>query len=135
MSRVTVRDIGWSQIKADSAKLTSYVLEFGLFEDAGEHDGIPFAQIGFWQEYGTVDIPARPWLSGGARFTERAAMRQITSIVNRIGKLPNNPEQLLKPLAKAIARGIQDYALNGPFVPNAESTEKQKGFNLSLIHI
>ena len=133
MSRVTVRDIGWSKVLADSAKLSGYMIEVGLFADAGSHDGTPLAQIGFWQEFGTRDIPARPWLSGGAEFTERAAMRQITSIARRIGKLPSDPKMLLDPLANAIAEGVRSFAINHAWTPNAESTVRRKGFNWPLV--
>lgn len=133
MSRVTVRDIGWAKVKADSAKLSGWMIEVGLFDDAGEHDGVHLAQIGFWQEFGTSTIPARPWLSGGAEFTERAAMRQITSIARRIGRLPGDPQTLLRPLAKAIAEGVKSYAINHAWTPNAPSTIAGKGFNWPLV--
>lgn len=133
MSRVTVRDIGWAAVKADAIKLSGWVIEAGLFADSGEHDGVPLAQIGFWLNYGTEDIPARDWLGGGAEFTERAAMKQITAIVNRLGKLPGNPETLLTPVAKAVAEGIKAFAINHQWTPNAPSTVKQKGFDWPLV--
>ena len=133
MSRVTVRDIGWAAIKADAIKLSGWMIEAGLFEDSGSHDGVPLPQIGFWLNYGTEDIPARDWLGGGAEFIERAALKQITAIVNRLGKLPDNPETLLKPVAKAVAEGIKSFAINHRWTPNAPSTIKQKGFDWPLV--
>lgn len=134
MSRVVVRDIGWSKIKTDAAKLSGYMIEAGLFADSGLSDnGVPLPQIGAWQEFGTKNIPSRPWLSGGAEFIDRAAMRQITAIARRLGRLPDNPETLLRPLAKAVAEGIRSYAINHAWTPNAESTERRKGFNWPLV--
>lgn len=133
MSRVVVRDLGWSKVFADATRLAGYAIEVGLFENSGEHDGTPLAQIGFWQEYGTARIPARPWLSGGAAFVQRAALRDITKIVQRLGKLPDEPERVLAPLAKAIAEGVKSYAINHHWTPNAKSTIKQKGFDWPLV--
>lgn len=133
MSRVVVNDLGWIRVKSDANKLAGYFIEAGLFADAISSEGEPLAQRGFWAEYGTENAPSRPWLSGGAAFVERVALKEIARIVNQIGKLPSDPEALLKPLAKAIATGIQTYAIDGPFAPNAESTKKRKGFNWPLV--
>ena len=133
MKRVTVRDIGWIKVKEDAAKLSGWMIEAGLFADSGDHDGTPLAQIGFWQEFGTRTIPARPWLSGGAEFIERAALKQMTRIAQRIGRLPSNPKLLLDPLANAVAEGIRSYAMNHAWTPNALSTERRKGFNWPLV--
>ena len=133
MSRVTVRDMGWIKVKHDAAKLSGWMIEVGLFADSGEHDGIPLPQIGFWQEFGTKNIPARPWLSGGAEFVERAALRQMTAIAQRIGRLPGNPKTLLDPLANAVAEGVRSFAINHAWTPNAPSTVARKGFNWPLV--
>jgi hypothetical protein len=133
MSRTVVRDIGWSHVKADAMQMDGLLIEAGLFENAGEHDGTPLAQIGFWQEFGTKNIPARAWLSEGAAYVERAALKDIEKIVNQMGRFPKDPKLMLVPLAKAVAEGIRTYAINNHWTPNAASTIKQKGFDWPLV--
>jgi hypothetical protein len=133
MSRAVVRDIGWIHVKADAMNLSGYHIDAGLFADSGEHDGVPLAQIGFWLHYGTEHIPARPWLEQSAAFIEKAAMKDIEAIARRMGRLPDDPQILLKPLADAVAEGIKSYTLNHPWRRNAVSTIRKKGFNWPLV--
>lgn len=131
-AKVVVKDLGYHKILEGFSQLDGTVIEAGLFEDAGEHDGIHLAQIGFYNEYGTDTAPPRPWLSGGAEHVERKAMAEIVRIVQNCENIPYG-RRLMRKLAKQIADGIRVYAKFGPFVGNAPSTIRQKGFDWPLI--
>lgn len=64
-SRVKVVDMGLARRLAELQRLGAAGVEVGIPQDAGSEDGASLADIGAYMEYGTQDIPARPWLTQG----------------------------------------------------------------------
>jgi hypothetical protein len=112
---------------------TGGTLRMGFLEGAkyvGEDEGLPIAQVAFWNEFGTIRAPARP------------AFR--TTIADRSGAWGKglgasivahdyDGEAALKDLGQAMRDDLESSIATWSTPPNAPSTIAKKGFNDPLI--
>lgn len=95
-------------------------------------DGTDLVEVAAYNELGTSDTPARPFMKQSWENHEdriRKASTQANKVVNDGG----SAETALKQLG-VFARGVvQDEIRSGKFEPNAESTIRRKGSNKPLI--
>ena len=71
MAEVIDRDLGWKRIVKKTRFLNGKEIRAGVLSSAGtEANGVPIAQVGAFNEYGTKasanrpwNVPARPFLS------------------------------------------------------------------------
>jgi len=113
------------------------VVKVGVLSGAGEHNkgeaGQTVAEIGWWNEFGTVNIPARPVLGPTIRKNGKDYRRLMRRLMKDmlLGKVTNKVAQ--GKLGLLVQRDIQAaiVALRSP--PNAPSTIKMKGSANPLI--
>lgn len=104
----------------------------GIQEDAGktEDGNVTLAEVGYYQEYGTRDIPARPWLSEGVQRADPAKLlKQIA--VDVVNGRP--ADQALQRAGVAAVGAIQEGFTATTWTPNATSTIRAKGSSQPLI--
>lgn len=103
-----------------------------LDASAADDDGTPLASIAFWNEYGTVNAPARPWMRHAFAENRGKWTRMAGKIVKARGSGGGDGFVEMDKLAEAVVEGLRDSLLNGPWARNAESTIKRKGFDKPL---
>lgn len=132
MSKVKVIDQGLISRLKQMNELAENKILVGIQEDAGttEDGAATLAEVGYYQEYGTQDIPARPWLSEGVKRADPAKLlKQIAvDVVN--GK---PAQQALDRAGLAAVGAIQEGFTAIAWEPNAASTIKAKGSSQPLI--
>ncbi|MCK5444381.1 MAG: hypothetical protein KAI73_02085 [Rhodospirillaceae bacterium] len=91
------------------------------------------AEYAAYNEFGTADIPERPFM----RTTFDANTAKYIDLATRaVGKAVDNPQRvsfMFKPLANEVRNDIIEAIQGGPWVPNAESTAQAKGYNQPLV--
>lgn len=99
----------------------------------GNEAGPLVAHVARWNEFGSKNVPARPFMRlAGAKFAKDR--KQIQSkIAGKIVAGKITPDQALGQIGLAMEGYIVDSIKNGGWAPNAKSTEKRKGFNTPLI--
>jgi hypothetical protein len=100
----------------------------GLNEDAGEYeDGESVINVGLWNEFGTKDIPSRPWLRSVVYGKEEQINRIRANVVKQIASGKIDMKKGLEILGARIVLLIQNQILGrGPFEANADSTISSK---------
>ena len=57
------KDLGWRKYGLKQRKLDGMDVEIGLLDSAKPYpDGTSVIDVGMWNEFGTIHIPARSWL-------------------------------------------------------------------------
>jgi len=109
-------------------------LAVGFFPESKYDDGMPVAQVAFWNEFGTKTIPERPFF----RHANNVSSHKVSNIfksetiynsknvislskVNKVGEMWVNEIQ-----DSIMGKGIS-------YVPNAPSTVAKKGHDKPLI--
>jgi hypothetical protein len=100
----------------------------GLNEGAGEYeDGESVINVGLWNEFGTKDIPSRPWLRSVVYGKEDQINRIRANVVTQIASGKISMKKGLEILGERIVLLIQNQILGrGPFQANADSTIASK---------
>ena len=100
---------------------------------AAEQDGTDICDIAAWNEFGTVHIPARPFMREGidnnVDSIERLLKREGQKLVNG----ETNSESLLKIIGLKMKDVIQESITEGAWEPNAPSTVAKKKSSKPLI--
>lgn len=120
-------------------------IESGWFESNVYPDGTHVAEVARINEFGTVIarpskkgpvmqiIPARPFM----RFAWSNFLQSSRSLQKQLAKQifsgAIRPEDAVGKLASLLEGEIVNSIYNGPWTPNAASTERAKGFNKPLI--
>lgn len=105
-------------------------LKVGVLEGATYPDGMPVAQVGFWNEYGTINAPSRP-------FFRTAIDNKTGEWVSTFGKALKAYEmdsgKALNALGMKMAEDVSQSVVGWQTPANAPYTIKKKGFNKPLI--
>lgn len=56
-------DRGMKKIVAEMSRAAKIITAVGIFENAGENDGVHIAEYATYNEYGTKNIPSRPFMA------------------------------------------------------------------------
>lgn len=98
-----------------------------------EAEGTPLALIAAVHEFGSEDVPERPWLRTSIR--ENSDKRSRLNKVNlvKIVKGTLTVDQALGQLGLMASSDAQKKVRSGPFAPLAEATIKAKGSSKPLI--
>ena len=132
MSKVKVIDQGLIARLKQMNELAEHKILVGIQEGAGstEDGSATLAEVGYYQEYGTQDIPARPWLSEGIKRADPAKLLKQIAVDVVEGKRA----QVALDRAGLVAVGaIQEGFTAIAWEPNAASTIKAKGSSQPLI--
>ena len=104
----------------------------GYQEGATYPDGTPVIQVALWNELGTVNAPARPFIRGTVDNNEEKFQKQMESSVKKLAN-GTTAEKVLNELGVFAKDLLQQEIKNGEFVPNAPSTIARKGSEKPLI--
>lgn len=122
-------DMGWKRTKLNFFALHNKKIEAGLLNNTDN-----MATIGFYQEFGTIHIPERPWLRTVLRHKHENYQRQIAHRIRAMIRGTLAPITLLEQIGKMYEDDIKKSIINWTSPPNAESTIKIKGFNDPLVN-
>ena len=133
MAKIKVKD-GMAQYLKRVQALDGHGVKSGIQANAGQQDGTDILDIALYNEFGTQDIPARPFIRG---FQERNA-KALGALMDRTANLiaqgkPAGPTldqmgAVVQQQQQAHVRASKSWA-----VPNAPSTVKNKGSDVPLI--
>lgn len=122
-------------LKAALEKLgnSKKVLRVGFLETAtyanSEGEALPVAQVAYWNEYGTENIPPRP-------FFRKTIAENSSEWGKQVGQLlkANNydADAALNKMGEHIKGQLTESILSYEDPPNAPSTIRKKGFNAPL---
>ena len=140
MAEVIDKDLGWKRIVKKTRFLNGKEIRAGVLSSAGtESNGVPIAQVGAFNEYGTRasdkrpwNVPARPFLSKTTD-EKRGWQKNVANAVDRIiegaevmGEL-NAVGETMKTDIKNIFGQVSKFKRLKP------STVARKGHNLPLL--
>ena len=120
-------------IKIDKREITKFMgkegLEIGFFETARYPNGTFVAQVARYNEFGTLNIPMRPFFRNAINKNIKKWYATLQNAINQ-NATPSKALSIVGEVARAdIIQSITD--LRTP--PNAESTIKQKKSTNPLI--
>lgn len=104
-------------------------LEVGFLEGATYPDGTPVAAVAFWNEFGTMTAPARPFFRG-------MIAKESPKWPAKMAKLAQSGadgEKILALMGEDIDGALKQSINDFSDPPNAQSTIDRKGFNKPLI--
>lgn len=134
---ITEIDRGWRRIKGALQALPRGYTKVGV--QTGEQHTQPGgeqrsqAEIAAWQEFGTPDIPARPFLRAALEANLRRLREIKTRLLQRLYDGHLTPATALAALGEAHEAQVKAKLTAGPWTPNAPSTVARKGSSRPLI--
>lgn len=105
-------------------------LKVGILEGATYPDGMPVAQVGFWNEFGTVNAPPRPFFRTAI---ENNNSEWASVLARAVVYYDYNAKQALGALGVKMAEDVTQSIVGWQSPENAPYTVKKKGFNKPLI--
>lgn len=106
------------------------ILKVGINESATYPNGLEVAKVAFWNEVGTVNMPARPFL----RNTFANKNKDWSELAKRIFVGTNyDLKRTWGMLGEKVVDDLKDAVTNFQTPANAESTIEKKGFNKPLV--
>ena len=121
------------KFQAELRKLMQSEIHVG-FQSGEDHyeDGADLAEIAAYNEYGTSDTPARPFMKQSFENHE-AELRAVCQQANNVIASGGTAEEACKKIGVVAVGLIQQEIVDGSFEPNAESTIRKKGSDKPLI--
>ena len=113
-------------------KLENSEIHVGFQGDETYEDGTSLAEVATYNELGTSDIPARPFMRQSFENHE-SELQAACDMANNVLNGGGTAETALKQLGAFTVGLVQDEIVNGGFEPNAESTIAKKGSAQPLI--
>ena len=113
-------------------KLSELEVQVGFQGDDAYEGGTSTAEVAAYNELGSSDTPARPFMKQSFENHEdelRAACERVNATITSGGSV----EQALNALGVAVKGLIQTEIVDGDFAENAPSTIKKKGSDRPLI--
>ena len=131
MLKLECKDL--QNIKIDKKEILNFLgsekLEIGFFESAKYPSGEYVAQVARYNEFGTLNIPMRPFFRNAINKNIKKWYATLQNCINQ-NATPSKALSIVGEVARAdIIQSIT--SLNAP--PNAQSTIKQKGSANPLI--
>lgn len=106
----------------------------GWFSDQKYDKNTSIAQVAAWNEFGTKDIPSRPFMRSTAHTKQtewRELLKKMAKDAIANGK---SIETVMQQFGELVKGDIQAAIINTTTPPNAPATIKIKGFNKPLVH-
>lgn len=133
-------------LNPEGAKAEAYIEELcahevliGYQDDSGSYpsedgsDAPTVAEVAAWNEYGTENAPARPFMRQTLKNREEDVIRHGHSQVKKELKGSYNAQTTLNAMGAYVKGCIQKEIVDGEFEPNAPSTIAKKGSEKPLI--
>ncbi len=104
-----------------------------LANTASYDDGTSVAEIAAFNEYGTVNIPARPFMKTAVEKSKDEILRYYQMSTKNIADGKTDANKVLTGLGELGKSKVQESIRHGDWVPNAPATIKRKGSSKPLI--
>ena len=131
---------------AELVKLSSLQVKAGFTADGGGHgagsepvsadgydNGVTVAQVAAWNEFGTSNIPARPFMRQSVENNSSIIVEMCKEMLKQVATGEKDSDEALRAIGAIQVGQIQNEISEGGFVENAPSTKKQKGSSAPLI--
>lgn len=105
-------------------------LESATYPSKGTGTGLAVAQVAFWNEYGTIHAPARPFFR---TMIESKSPRWGIGLGNALRKTNYNARNALAIMGEGIRGQLRQSIRDWSQPPNSPRTVARKGFNKPLI--
>ena len=131
-------DKGMKSILAQIVALNKFAIKAGIFEDAGSVDGVPIAEYAAYNEYGVPGppfsengggqwfIPPRSFIRGYVENNREKIISWKEYYFKLVSEGKMTAEEAAKKLGQNAKEGIKHFIKAADFVPNAQSTIRQK---------
>lgn len=113
-------------------KLAELEVQVGFQGDEAYEDGTSLAEVAAYNEFGTSDMPERPFMRQSFENHE-AELQAACDLVNQTLASGGTTEAALNKLGVTVRGLVQEEIVGGGFAPNAESTIRKKGSEQPLI--
>ena len=113
-------------------KLSELEVQVGFQGDQTAEDGTSLAEVAAYNEFGSSDTPARPFMKQSFEDHEdelKAACERVNATIASGGSV----EQALNALGVTVKGLVQTEIVDGDFAENAPSTIKKKGSDRPLV--
>ena len=126
-------------------KLTAYGQKFArmvndvkskkcLIGFSGEYEnGLPVTQVAVWNEFGTINAPARPFIRQSVKRGKPEVILKTTMEFGKQMLGSCNGEAVLRASGECMKDNVVKEIERGNFVPNAPATIAKKGSDKPLI--
>lgn len=108
-------------------KAQSLKMKIGILADKTYPDGTKAALVGYLNEYGTKDIPARPFFRTAIENNRDVLPQMAASLLSR-----HDPETAARIIGEHMVGEFTNSVMTWSEPPNAPSTEAAKGYNAPL---
>lgn len=129
------RDHGWLNIKNEMAAMRGAVARIGLLSKSGKSkkSNASIVEIGFYNEFGTKDIPARPFIRTTADENRTKYVSLFKSEATKIFQGRSTTRRSLELIGLRAQADVRKKIKSIKTPPNAASTIRQKGSDNPLI--
>lgn len=104
-----------------------------LADTASYEDGTSVAEVAAFNEYGTVNIPSRPFMKTAVDKSKDDILKYYQMSAKNIADGKADAEKVLNGLGVLGKSKVQESIRNGNWEPNAPATIKRKGSSKPLI--
>jgi hypothetical protein len=132
-NKVIERDMGWKRILRETRAMKRRGVKVGVLGDAERNDGQSMIDIAIYNEFGTKNIPARPFIRGSYDSKRRELGKFKDRLLAQILRGKLDTVHALKILGEHHKGQIQEYMTTLDDPPNAPSTIEAKGSSNPLI--
>lgn len=133
MAVVRVIDHGLDQLLRQADALHGSGVKVGIQAGAGSQDGVDMLDIAVFNELGTADIPARPFVRNAAEKNRQDIATVMDHLARKVEGGAADADTALETLGQWYQGRQQAHIRSGEFVPNAPATIKKKGSSVPLI--
>lgn len=117
---------------AELQKLADLEVQVGFQSDQTYEDGTSLPEIAAYNEFGSSDTPARPFMRQSFEKHEKE-LQAACDRVNQVLAQGGTAESALNELGVFLKGLVQEEIVEGGFEPNAPSTIRKKGSEQPLI--
>lgn len=135
MSRVTVtdRDLGFEKVIANLEILARKEIKVGIQDNAGTYpDGTSVVDVAVWNEYGTSNMPSRPFIRQCYALNSEKAYQMLGKALDLILS-GGQPEAALTKVGAWYQNRMKHTLQTYPWQPNMASTIARKKGSRPLI--
>jgi hypothetical protein len=140
VNKTTDTDKGASRIIGEAKKTNGSYVDIGVHSDAGDHESddltadlVTIAEVAFWNEYGTSNIPERSFIRATIDANRKRLERETQKLYRKVVDGKIDTKKALDMLGLRIQEMIKQTILEQNDPPNAPSTVERKGFNNPLV--
>ena len=96
-------------------------------------NGASILEVAVWNNFGTEDIPARPFMDNAAPKLQKAFKKLCAETQKDVNSGKISPETVLKTAGLQSEAIVRTEIMEGDYAPNTEATRKAKGSSRPLI--